>query len=99
MTRLPLCLTICLLFTEAVYAASRTTPPTGAKVVRAGTTTAGEFKTVTAAVNALPNDSSSQVIFIFPGAYNEQVPSITRSGPLTVRCPSFLKGPRLTVVN
>lgn len=91
----PICLTLCLLFVGAASAASRTTPPAGAKVVRAGTTTSGEFKTVTAAVNALPNDSSSQVIFIFPGTYTEQVPSITRVGPLTVRrlplCRSSLK--------
>jgi hypothetical protein len=35
-------------------------------------------------VNSLPNDSSSRVIFIYPGTYSGQV-YITRSGPLTVR--------------
>jgi len=76
-------LTTCLLLLRVAYAASRTSPPAGAKVVRAGTTNSGEFSTVSAAVNSLPNDSSSQSIFIYPGTYTEQV-SITRSGPLTV---------------
>jgi len=76
-------LTTCLLLLRVTYAASRTSPPAGAKVVRAGTTNSGEFSTVSAAVNSLPNDSSSQSIFIYPGTYTEQV-SITRSGPLTV---------------
>lgn len=63
--------------------ASRTTPPAGAKVVRAGTTTTGEFSTFAAAVAALPNDSSAQTIFVFPGTYAGQV-NIQRSGPVTV---------------
>ncbi|KIK64053.1 carbohydrate esterase family 8 protein [Collybiopsis luxurians FD-317 M1] len=68
---------------QLVLAASRTTPPAGAVVVRAGTTTAGEFSTITAALNSLPNDSSSRSLFIFPGTYTEQI-DITRSGPLTI---------------
>ncbi|KAF9046510.1 pectinesterase [Panaeolus papilionaceus] len=64
-------------------AASRTSPPSGAIVVRAGTSTSGEYKTVSSAVASLPNDSSSRSIFIYPGTYNEQV-YITRSGPLTI---------------
>ncbi|THU83649.1 pectinesterase [Dendrothele bispora CBS 962.96] len=70
-------------FLQVVLAASRTSPPSGALVVRAGTTTSGEFKTISAAVAALPNDSSSQTIFIYPGTYTEQV-YIDRSGPLTI---------------
>ena len=66
-----------------VFAQSRTAPPSGAVVVRSGTTAAGEFKTVSAAVNSLPNDKSSRSIFIYPGQYNEQV-YINRTGPLTV---------------
>ena len=65
------------------FAATRTAPPSGAIVVRSGTTTSGEFKTLSAAVNSLPNDKSSRSIFIYPGQYNEQV-YITRTGPLTV---------------
>ncbi|KAJ6584314.1 carbohydrate esterase family 8 protein [Mycena capillaripes] len=62
---------------------SRTTPPAGAVVVRQTGATSGQFTTIQAAVNSLPNDSSAQVIFIFPGTYKEQV-SITRPGMLTI---------------
>ncbi|KAF8228050.1 pectinesterase [Tricholoma matsutake] len=68
---------------QTAFAASRTYPPSGALVVRSGTTNPGEFNTVTSAVNSLPNDGSSRSIFIYPGTYNEQV-NITRSGPLTI---------------
>jgi pectin methylesterase-like acyl-CoA thioesterase len=61
----------------------RTTPPSGAKIVRAGTTTSGEYATLAAAVAALPADTSSQVIFMYPGTYTGQV-LIQRSGPVTV---------------
>ncbi|KAL0567935.1 hypothetical protein V5O48_006587 [Marasmius crinis-equi] len=80
---LVLSLSVVLVFVQAVIAASRTSPPSGAIVVRAGTSTSGEFKTVQSAVNSLPNDSSSRSIFIYPGTYTEQV-YITRSGPLTI---------------
>ncbi|KAJ7480591.1 carbohydrate esterase family 8 protein [Mycena latifolia] len=62
---------------------SRTTPPSGAVVVRGSGTQSGEFSTLQAAVNSLPNDSSAQVIFMYPGTYTEQV-SITRTGMLTI---------------
>ncbi|KAI0271691.1 carbohydrate esterase family 8 protein [Gloeopeniophorella convolvens] len=63
--------------------ASRTTPPPGALIVRAGTKTAGEFATLAAAVAALPDDKTSQAIFMFPGTYAGQV-LIDREGPLTI---------------
>ncbi|KAF5309030.1 hypothetical protein D9619_013597 [Psilocybe cf. subviscida] len=62
---------------------SRTSPPSGAVVVRPSNPGSGEFTSIQAAVNSLPNDSSSRTIFIFPGTYSEQV-IITRSGPLTI---------------
>lgn len=68
---------------QLVFAASRTSPPAGAKVVRAGTTSSGEYSTVSAAIASLPNDGTSRSIFIYPGTYNEQV-YITRNGALTV---------------
>ncbi|KAF9475417.1 pectin lyase-like protein [Pholiota conissans] len=77
------CLLVLASLSRLVLAASRTTPPAGALVVRAGTTTSGEFKTVSSAIASLPNDSSARSIFIFPGTYFEQV-YITRSGPLTI---------------
>ncbi|KAL0063064.1 hypothetical protein AAF712_010090 [Marasmius tenuissimus] len=66
-----------------VQAASRTSPPSGAIVVRPGTSTSGEFKTITSALNSLPNDGSARSIFLFPGTYTEQV-YVTRSGPVTI---------------
>ncbi|KAL0571156.1 hypothetical protein V5O48_010811 [Marasmius crinis-equi] len=66
-----------------VQAASRTSPPSGAIIVRPGTTTSGEFKTIQSAVNSLPSDGSARSIFLFPGTYTEQV-SITRNGALTI---------------
>ncbi|KAF8054257.1 pectin lyase fold/virulence factor [Lyophyllum atratum] len=63
--------------------ASRTSPPSGAVVVRKTGTLSGEFSTVQAAVNSLPNDSSARMIFIYPGTYTEQV-SISRAGKTTV---------------
>lgn len=41
------------------------------------------FTTLQAAINALPNDNSSQTILLLSGSYNEQV-NITRSGPITL---------------
>lgn len=66
-----------------VLGGSRTSPPAGAVIVRAGTATSGEFQTISGAVNSLPNDGSSRGIFVYPGNYTEQV-SITRPGPLTI---------------
>ncbi|KAK7040266.1 hypothetical protein VNI00_009732 [Paramarasmius palmivorus] len=72
-----------LVFVQAVFAASRTEPPSGSLVVRAGTSNSGEYSSVQAAVDALPNDGSEQSIFIYPGTYTEQV-YIDRSGPVTI---------------
>ncbi|KAH8120359.1 pectin lyase fold/virulence factor [Phellopilus nigrolimitatus] len=66
-----------------VHAASRTSPPPGAIVIRAGTTSPGEFTSITSGIASLPNDSSSQSIFIYPGTYTEQV-LIDRSGEVTI---------------
>ena len=68
---------------SAVYAASRTTPPAGSVVVNPSATTS-QFSTLSSAVASLPNDSSNQTIFMFPGTYEEQV-LVDRPGPVTVR--------------
>lgn len=65
-----------------VRAVSRTSPPSGAVVVNPSASS-GQYSTLTAAVASLPNDGSSQVIFMYPGTYEEQV-LIDRSGPLQV---------------
>ena len=86
-----LCSFLFPLFHEVVFATTRTSPPAGAIVVRAGTSSSAEFSTLAAAIASLPDDSSMQSIFIYPGIYTEQV-DITRSGPLTVS-PKFLADP------
>ncbi|KAG5650860.1 hypothetical protein H0H81_010740 [Sphagnurus paluster] len=63
--------------------ASRTSPPSGAVVVRKSGAQTGEYSTVQAAIKALPNDSSARTIFIYPGTYNEQV-YISRAGKTTI---------------
>jgi len=68
--------------TAGVLAATRTSPPSGALVVKPDATS-GQYKTISAAIKAL-DDSSSASIFVYPGTYKEQV-YITRSGPLKVR--------------
>ncbi|KAI5124666.1 hypothetical protein M0805_004274 [Coniferiporia weirii] len=67
----------------SVRATSRTAPPAGAIVVRADAATSGEFTSIASAISSLPDDSSSQSIFIYPGTYTEQV-LIDRSGPVTI---------------
>ena len=69
--------------TAWAWATSRTNPPEGSLVVKLNNTEPGEFANLTAAVAALPDDGSSQTIFIYPGRYEEQV-IINASGPVTV---------------
>ncbi|GFF27143.1 pectinesterase [Aspergillus udagawae] len=63
---------------------SGTAPPAGAIVVSQGGTVNGSYSNLTAALAALPNDASTQVIFMYPGTYTEQVPSINRNGPVQI---------------
>jgi pectin methylesterase-like acyl-CoA thioesterase len=44
----------------------------------------GAFTNLTAALASLPNDSTNQTVFIYPGTYTEQVPSINRPGAVRV---------------
>lgn len=68
---------------------SRTTPPSGALIVRSGTTTSGEFATLAEAVAALPSGTSAVTIFMYPGTYAEQV-DITRAGVTVSFCMLYL---------
>ena len=70
------------LFISLVTAASYTSPPSGAVIVRKNPQS-GEFSTIQAAVNSL-DSTSERTIFVYPGTYNEQV-LISRSGKLTIR--------------
>lgn len=63
---------------------SGTVPPTGAVLVSSGGAVANSYSNLTAALASLPSDSSTQIIFVYPGTYNEQVPSISRSGPVMI---------------
>ncbi|RHZ67191.1 putative pectin methylesterase [Aspergillus thermomutatus] len=63
---------------------SGTTPPVGAVIVSQGGSVNDSYSNLTAALAALPNDSSTQIIFMYPGTYNEQVPSINRNGPVQI---------------
>ncbi|KAJ6032252.1 Pectinesterase catalytic [Penicillium herquei] len=42
-----------------------------------------DYKTIQSAIDALPNDSSSQTILIMEGSYTEQL-NVTRAGPVTL---------------
>ncbi|KIK64052.1 carbohydrate esterase family 8 protein [Collybiopsis luxurians FD-317 M1] len=79
------CLVSVLQFKKALAAgsSSRTSPPPGAIVVRQGTTNAGEFGTINEALASIPDDTSNQTLFLFPGSYLEQV-HITRTGAVTI---------------
>jgi len=59
---------------------SGTVPPQFAVTVSVNGEANGSFSNVTAALASLPNDSTNQTIFIYPGSYNEQLPSINRQG-------------------
>ncbi|KAJ5715625.1 Pectinesterase catalytic [Penicillium malachiteum] len=62
------------------HPASGTTPPDGAVLVSPSGDVDDSFSSLTAALKSLPSDGSLQVIFIYAGSYNEQVPSISRDG-------------------
>ncbi|KAF5662489.1 pectinesterase [Fusarium heterosporum] len=61
-----------------------TTSPKNAVLVSVNGEKSGSYSTLTDALKSLPKDSTSQVIFIYPGSYEEQVPSINRPGPVTI---------------
>ncbi|KAL5385138.1 hypothetical protein DPSP01_004948 [Paraphaeosphaeria sporulosa] len=63
---------------------SGTVPPAGAVLVSSDGSKAGSYRNLTSALASLPSDSSTQVIFIYPGTYQEQVPSVSRAGPVMI---------------
>lgn len=63
---------------------SRTSPPSGCKVVRGAETQSGEYSTFGAAITALGTSSTSAAcVFIYSGTYTEQM-VIQYKGPLIV---------------
>ncbi|KAJ4179657.1 hypothetical protein NW755_012381 [Fusarium falciforme] len=61
-----------------------TVPPKGAVLVSVNGEKEDSYSSVTDALASLPKDSTEQVIFIYPGTYEEQVPAINRPGPVTI---------------
>ncbi|OJD29429.1 pectinesterase family protein [Diplodia corticola] len=66
------------------HPSSGATPPTGAVLVSVGGSVNGSYSNLTAALAALPSDSSTQIIFMYPGTYNEQPPAVDRPGPVQI---------------
>ncbi|KGO76096.1 Pectinesterase, catalytic [Penicillium italicum] len=61
-----------------------TTPPTGAVLVSVSGSVNGSYANLTAALASLPYDTTTQIIFIYAGTYEEQVPTINRPGPVMI---------------
>ncbi|KAL6364594.1 hypothetical protein LRP88_01997 [Fusarium phalaenopsidis] len=61
-----------------------TAPPKDAVIVSVNGEKEGSYSSVTDALASLPKDSTDQVIFVYPGTYEEQVPAINRPGSVTI---------------
>ncbi|KAK3678397.1 hypothetical protein LTR78_001694 [Recurvomyces mirabilis] len=59
---------------------SGTQAPAGAVLVSPNGQVKNSYANITAALASLPNDYTNQTLFIYAGAYTEQVPSINRPG-------------------
>lgn len=59
---------------------SGSVPPQFAVTVSVNGEVNGSYSNVTAALASLPSDNTNQTIFIYPGSYNEQLPSVNRPG-------------------
>ncbi|KAF1937939.1 pectin lyase-like protein, partial [Clathrospora elynae] len=63
---------------------SGTIPPVGAVIVSIDGGHDATFSSLTAALASLPKDFTNQTIFLYPGSYNEQIPSINRPGAVKI---------------
>lgn len=63
---------------------SGTVPPQYAVLVSPNGAVNGSYPNVTAALAALPSDTTNQTVFIYAGTYDEQVPSINRPGAVNI---------------
>jgi pectin methylesterase-like acyl-CoA thioesterase len=59
-------------------------PPAGAVMVSVDGSNNASYTSITAALASLPQDKTNQTVFVYPGAYNEQVPSINRPGAVRI---------------
>ena len=65
------------------HPANGNTPPPGAVLVANDSPVKGAYSSLSAALASLPNDSTPQTIFIYPGNYIEQF-NVNRPGPVTI---------------
>ncbi|KAI1859404.1 hypothetical protein JX265_010407 [Neoarthrinium moseri] len=63
---------------------SGTSPPAGAVLVSVNGIIPGSYTSLTDALASLPADTTTQVIFMYPGTYNEQPPAVNRAGPVII---------------
>jgi pectin methylesterase-like acyl-CoA thioesterase len=63
---------------------SGSVPPTYAVIVSLDGSHNASFSNLTAALASLPNDNTNQTIFLYPGSYNEQIPTINRPGAVRI---------------
>lgn len=59
-------------------------PPAGAVLVSIDGVQPGSFGNLTDALASLPDDDTTQIIFVYPGSYAEQAPSVNRDGPVMI---------------
>ncbi|KAL1799158.1 hypothetical protein ACET3X_003195 [Alternaria dauci] len=59
-------------------------PPLGAVVVSKDGSNNAAYTNITAALASLPQDKTNQTIFIYPGTYVEQIPSVNRPGAVRI---------------
>jgi pectin methylesterase-like acyl-CoA thioesterase len=63
---------------------SGTVPPSGAVVVSVDGSHNAAYINLTSALASLPKDSTNQTVFLYPGSYNEQIPSVNRPGAVRI---------------
>jgi pectin methylesterase-like acyl-CoA thioesterase len=63
---------------------SGTVPPNGAVVVSVDGGHNAAYTSLTSALASLPKDSTNQTVFLYPGSYNEQIPSVNRPGAVRI---------------
>jgi pectin methylesterase-like acyl-CoA thioesterase len=63
---------------------SGSVPPVNAVIVSLDGSQNAAFKNLSAALGSLPRDSTNQTIFLYPGSYNEQIPSVNRPGAVRI---------------
>ncbi|KAF1999150.1 carbohydrate esterase family 8 protein [Amniculicola lignicola CBS 123094] len=70
--------------TTNAHPESGTIPPTNAVIVSIDGSHDVVFTNLTAALASLPQDTTNQTIFLYPGFYNEQIPAVNRPGAVRI---------------